>query len=195
MRRDEDGAPLRKLSARREGLRRYFEVEDAVSSYHGFRSEAGGPDAFDRQGPLVEDIRTVEKTGCETGGGRQYAGLLCEAGLTSRGQALDAVDAKGVEKANSRSDLTAGLSDTPGPQFHAAGETPRQERDLVELDELPSLEVGSGYLPDDQDLWGYIRHYDQDTGSTSSDLALRPKVRGWVENDRSMYFLHEIGVL
>lgn len=56
-------------------------------------------------------------------------------------------------------------------------------------------------LPDDENFWDYV--YDEgimspdrhSASSTSPDPPVRPKVSGWVENDRSLYFLHEIGML
>lgn len=60
----------------------------------------------------------------------------------------------------------------------------------------------TGYLPDDEVLESYIHEHDDGmkipghcamTGAP--DLAPPSKVSGWIENDRSLYFLHEIGIL
>ena len=127
----------------------------------------------------MEDIRTVKGTDRRTGGRRPQASLPRETGVASRGQALDSLDAKGVDEADSRSDLTADSSSSREPQPYAAGEalSDASERDLEELD---------------QGVGSTRRHF---TLGTSSDLALRPTVQDWVENDRSVYFLREIGVL
>lgn len=99
-----------------------------------------------------------------------------------------------------------GLHDTSVPEDFL-GKQPLQHDPMLftfeQGDWDAPLGMGASHLPNDPDLLGYIQDYDQGTGSTSShytlsaspDLALRPKVSGWIENDRSLYFLHEIGIL
>lgn len=65
------------------------------------------------------------------------------------------------------------------------------------------MDLESGYLPIDEEFQRYVgnhskgseqvyNHYTLDTPSAPHSKA---KVSGWIENDRSLYFLHEIGIL